>query len=1678
MEEILKLYTYKGESVASTPFPNELEQVVITDFQYDANRMGGAPSISAKIMHRLCLDDLWTDNVYAEFNGERYFVMNTPSSNKDNDDTRYEHEIELLSEREVLNHIYFIDAVQGDSTVDVYKSNSTKVIFMGDINEFASRLNSSLSYSKVGYNVVVDEGIVTEAKLVSFEDKYIMSALQEIFNIYEIPYYFDGKTIHIGYTDNAIPNVFKYGFDDALLSISKNNANYEVVRRCSGIGSSDNIPYYYPNESDDRAAIEASGKKWITPSQNLMPPIYRETEGAERFYNAENNKYESPEGGYYTFENLYSTRTPNEKIVSFEDIKPSIVGMTNASGQRIDQFLDIAFDENDNDEIDEDGNYIHPYFFVKLPKYNGSFGFNLFDHASEQGAMTISMTSGVCGACNFEIGVGEETNKNIVQVDDSGNLKRDENGNVLWENQVPQYRQNDTQNYEVWIALKKDDSTYGQIMPNATQNLKPSVGDTFVILNINLPQSYILAAEEKLKDSIIKYMFLNNNERFTFSVNFSRIYFAENPDVLAMMNENARILIEYNGKQHTLYISSFFYKMSSDSPLPEISVELTDELSVGQNSLQNALDQVKNDILSSIGGSDFLKQGLKYFIRKDIADTARGKITFKNGLDVGTFSANLSGGTFRLDEQGKSYLEVDRLFVRLQAIFEELQIKKVSHIGGEQIISPASMTIKRVEETDTYYRCYATESDEEPYEMEFAIDDQAISKNSEPIQQEDGSYTLEVRNYWRLVIAVGANYVDLSKTDVDATMNGVPQVGDDIIHLGNRKDINRQNAIMLSSVSIDAPSIKLLKGINSFDLTDKEMIVQGFESYDKVGEDGEVIETIKKAVLKVYGDLFVGEKGNEKSYMKYDSESKKLQVQGGTIRGSKIEGGTIRAGYEDEVTKEFVTKSGFNGDVKQDVLGGGISYFSGGDEIDREAFVNPEEIPTNAATALIRMDGSGYFAKGNLTWDKDGILHADPLSFFVGEDTVGDLLRLFAPIYDESDRETIIGISARYPLAVQGGITAYAGTPISLPNIFTGLMLDPNTLKWNEKGELTVIGGTGGGEADSVEWNNIKNIPTWITDTKPTYNWSEIKNTPTTLSGYGITDAYKIISGTPDTNKGMSAGYWDGIGSYASFVGNNWGGQFKMDSTEVLSYRTVKNGVVGSWKTIAFTTSTVGNADKLDNFHETDFFRKDRFKLSTVNSTLYSLNGTAIDTSNPNYTGLYVGFNANASNSTILLHLETGNSPKLKYNYAIDSNKLGSSWREFAFIDSNVASATKLQTSRNIWGKSFDGTANVNGRWELDGNNGGKLSIFDSGTYRSIQSYGGALCINVEGNNVGIGTSTAAYKLTVKGECSVSDKIITNNFFECAKNNGVILSKTGHTNTKLISWVWEGGYGDSVIFDIPGNSTLSRRMRLCSDTGLIITGNLIVEGNILSRGGVTAYASGSGSDVADQFSVKKLNVVGSNNSNSYISADSTSNMFFNWGGKTGLVLSGTAIRSGNAYPCQFDLGSSQTPFKDLYLKGLTINSSPTLSDTNMVGIRTDINNPFIGFRHNSKNWYVQGYNGQLQLGPGSTKSVKIDVNGNMSVYGKVTESSDKRLKSDIKPLANRGYIEPKTFVKDGIKYIGFIAQDVQKLYPELVVEDNTEEHYLSLSYSQYVAVLQAQIIELNERINNLEQLNN
>ena len=115
----------------------------------------------------------------------------------------------------------------------------------------------------------------------------------------------------------------------------------------------------------------------------------------------------------------------------------------------------------------------------------------------------------------------------------------------------------------------------------------------------------------------------------------------------------------------------------------------------------------------------------------------------------------------------------------------------------------------------------------------------------------------------------------------------------------------------------------------------------------------------------------------------------------------------------------------------------------------------------------------------------------------------------------------------------------------------------------------------------------------------------------------------------------------------------------------------------------------------------------------------------------------------------------------------------------------------------------------------------------------------------------------------------------------------------------------------------------------------------------------------------------------------------------------------------------------------------------------------------------ANNYVLRGSSGQINVGAISSSS-------NITASGEITAHSDKRLKDNIQPLTNRGYITPTTYIKDGKESIGFIAQDMQKLYPELViVDESTEEKYLSVNYMQYTAVLQAQIIELQEQLNSL-----
>jgi hypothetical protein len=627
---------------------------------------------------------------------------------------------------------------------------------------------------------------------------------------------------------------------------------------------------------------------YITPQTNLMPSIYRETYGRERFYNAEDNRYVIPEGlgggiddegnpKRYIFPNPYGENYPKEHIQGFEDIKPTIKGIKNSRGQLFNEIVDVAFDEDDNNEIDEGGKYLHPYFYVKLPKYDGEHGFNLFEHAIDESHMTISILNGMCGGCEFEIGVTQDGQKNPVQIykDENGkvSLVRDNAGNVV--HGTPQKEQNNTKENEVWIALKKDASSFNQVMPDSRNRVIPKTGDSFVILHIELPEQYITAAEDRLEKELIQYMYENNIEKFTFSMKFSRIYLAEHETVLRSLDENASIKVKYEGRDYLLYASSYTYKMSGKDLIPEISIDISDTITTNQSAIQKAISPIQADIANRIESINFVERCSPYFLRKDINDTAYGKIHLSNGATIdgeiasNDFRQSLNGlGIFK-DESGLWHVESDYLRVRKTMYVENLDIATTSSENGQKYLTSANGNIDFVIETNDAYRCYFLKTDTSGKNTinKWRVGDQAYHYMYNLGKRNASGIEATSKYYWRKVVGVSNgdesgeisingivyflneyHYIDLSKKEC-AEGSDIPRINDNIVQLGYQGDDapERQNAIVLAGAGDGSPYVRLFEGINSFHLPEPETqlkpgdnILSGktkFKTYDK--ETGE-----------------------------------------------------------------------------------------------------------------------------------------------------------------------------------------------------------------------------------------------------------------------------------------------------------------------------------------------------------------------------------------------------------------------------------------------------------------------------------------------------------------------------------------------------------------------------------------------------------------------------------------------------------------------------------------------------------------------------------------------------------------------------------------------------------------------------------------------------------------------
>ena len=199
-------------------------------------------------------------------------------------------------------------------------------------------------------------------------------------------------------------------------------------------------------------------------------------------------------------------------------------------------------------------------------------------------------------------------------------------------------------------------------------------------------------------------------------------------------------------------------------------------------------------------------------------------------------------------------ITVDYLTVTKLAHFFELVIDKIRASQGQIIITDANAKIDYVEKVDGVSRLYWRADSENQSNLslnEFVEGDQIVCQtfNRGQISRSDGIYAgfgVNNKYYWVVCSGVGHgvektfpdsvgnpgekhiyNFVEISDSDNVSPKAGsfLPEIGDEIVQLGNRADTLRQAAIIISAYNnayldkgIKAPAIVQYDGINDFQL--------------------------------------------------------------------------------------------------------------------------------------------------------------------------------------------------------------------------------------------------------------------------------------------------------------------------------------------------------------------------------------------------------------------------------------------------------------------------------------------------------------------------------------------------------------------------------------------------------------------------------------------------------------------------------------------------------------------------------------------------------------------------------------------------------------------------------------------------------------------------------------------
>lgn len=651
---------------------------------------------------------------YLDYRDERFEINYNPellkSAAKRTIGNAFAYEnIKLNSPADELTRCDFLDIVPADNNLH-YTSLPTVSFYAATVKDLADRIQANLDRIYTGerkWTVEVHPEYANNSDVsISETNIKVWDALALAESKFGAHFILRGRKIVIGTAGLPAGHLFKMGKGNGLKTIRESaDTDQKIITRLRVYGSTRNLPHRYYNSLSG-----ADGKSLVPDNmavKNLMLPGFPE-ETLDPYLDSTNITILGIREDSVYFDG--SDEDHPEVYPSIEEMTADQLisaGITTTAEGRLDEIVQ-AQQITDNGVGVIDGSEIVPEsdtFTVTLK----DIGFDINELWTDE-TPQISFKSGMLGSRDFEI------------VTDEGS-KPKQNADGTW----------------TFTLKRVYDDSLQLFFPYKSYNAK--AGDRFVLLHIDMPDAYIKAASQRLKEKGVKFLSKNDYARSSYNPEIDEVMMA-NQHRMAMISNGVIPSLHDTIKEGDLMVfededlgigglsggASIFIDQlvikEGYSPIPTYEVTLRNEKSVGTlEKMQNQIDSIKGS-QGNGGGytSAQIKQlialyGLDLFVSKTRNDrtpyglSVGGTLTAEDLLQSRQFIAGLMG--WRIDQKGN--MEVESGVFRSFAQFAELIVNRLTAVEGDQIMTEGdtietvtdngdgSYTLKLHEKWDGYF---------------------------------------------------------------------------------------------------------------------------------------------------------------------------------------------------------------------------------------------------------------------------------------------------------------------------------------------------------------------------------------------------------------------------------------------------------------------------------------------------------------------------------------------------------------------------------------------------------------------------------------------------------------------------------------------------------------------------------------------------------------------------------------------------------------------------------------------------------------------------------------------------------------------------------------------------------------------------------------------------------------